>query len=181
MNGRVIWITGLSGAGKTSLAEHLAERFRIDGHAVVVLDGDALRQVFGEGGTPASAYGRPARMALALRYGQLAGLVAAQGIDVIVATISLFAEVHAWNRAHLPGYVEVYLRAPLKELRRRDPKGLYRRYDAGETTDVAGLDLAIDEPRSPDVLLDVAPGRTVALLADEVVSHLERKPDRDPA
>ena len=147
----------------------------------MVLDGDALRRVFDDSVTAAFGYGRPARLALALGYGRLAQLVAAQGVDVIVATISLFSEVYVWNRRHLPGYVEVYLRAPLEDLRRRDPRGLYRRYDAGETADFAGLGLAIDEPASPDLLLDVGRGRSVALLADEVVSHLNGEPDHDPA
>ena len=179
MSGRVVWVTGLSGAGKSTLASEVAERLRRAGRPVAVLDGDELRWVWGADTTP--AYGRAARLELALCYARLAAALSRQGLDVIVATISLFKEVHGWNRANLPQYVEVYLRAPLEELRRRDPKGLYHRYDAGEAADIAGLDLAIDEPLSPDLLLDVAPGRTVTLLADEVVSHMQGELHRDPA
>jgi adenylylsulfate kinase len=85
-------------------------------------------------------------------------MIARQGLTVVVGTIALFAEVHEWNRANQPGYFEVYLRVPLDELRRRDPKGLYRRFDAGDLNNVAGLDLPVDEPVAPDLLLDYVPG-----------------------
>jgi adenylylsulfate kinase len=74
---------------------------------------------------------------------------------VVTATISLFNEIHEWNRATLPGYFEVYLKVPIDELRRRDPKGIYRRFDAGELTHVAGLDLPIDEPEAADWVVEL--------------------------
>ena len=86
---------------------------------------------------------------------------------MVIATISLFREVHAWNRAHLPGYFEVYLKVPLDELRRRDPKGIYRRFDACELTHVAGLDLPIDEPDTADWVVEFVPGRSVTTLREE--------------
>jgi len=172
MAGRVIWITGLSGAGKTTLAIELAQRLRGAGQAVISLDGDDLRRIWGDSPTNEAGYGREERIALAIRYARLAKLLASQDHIVIVATISLFRKVHIWNRKNIPGYFEVYLRAPLDELRRRDPKGIYRRYEAGELKNVAGLDLEIDEPDCPDLLLDVMPQRTARAMAEEVHSHL---------
>ena len=66
----------------------------------------------------------------------------------------MYNETYAWNRTNLPNYFEIYLKVPLKELRRRDPKKIYQRYDAGDLSDVAGLDLAVDEPVEPHVILD---------------------------
>ena len=66
----------------------------------------------------------------------------------------------------------MYLRVPLEELRRRDPKGIYRRFDAGEIRHVAGLDLDIDEPENPDFIREFLAGRTVDELADELVIAL---------
>ena len=172
MAGRVIWITGLSGAGKTTLATELTQRLRGAGQTVVSLDGDDLRRVWGEQPTDEAGYGREERIALGIRYARLAKLLASQDHIVIIATISLFREVHIWNRKNIPGYFEVYLRAPLGELRRRDPKGIYRRYEAGELKNVAGLDLDIDEPDCPDLLLDFMPPRTARAMAEEVHSHL---------
>ncbi len=170
--GRVIWITGLSGAGKSTLAFALAQRLRSSDRAVVLLDGDELREVFGAVSVNAENHGRAARLTLAMQYAHLCRVIASQGLTVLIATISLFKEVHVWNRAHLPGYFEVYLKVPVEELRRRDPKGIYRRFDAGELTDVAGLDLPIDEPDAADWMAEFALGRTVETLADELLNQL---------
>lgn len=166
--GRVIWITGLSGAGKSTLAHELTHRLRAAGEAVVILDGDELREVFGAVATNAQNHGREGRLALAMQYAQLCRVIAAQGLTVVIATISLFREVHAWNRTNLPGYFEVYLKVPVEELRRRDPKGIYRRFDAGELTHVAGLDLTIDEPEAADWIVEFDPERTATALAKEL-------------
>jgi len=164
----VVWITGLSGAGKSTLAHELVARLRAAGEDVVMLDGDELREVFGAVTTNAQNHGRGGRLALAMQYAHLCRVIATQGLTVVIATISLFREVHAWNRANLPGYFEVYLKVPVEELRRRDPKGIYRRFDAGELTHVAGLDLPIDEPKAADWIVEFDPERTVTALGAEL-------------
>lgn len=171
--GAVYWITGLSGAGKTTLAVRLVELLRARGLPVVFLDGDELREVFGAAAANQLNHGREGRLALAMQYAHLCRVIAAQGLTVVISTISLFREVHAWNRAQLPGYFEVYLKVPVEELRRRDPKGIYRRYDSGEISHVAGLDLAIDEPESADWVAEFVPGKSVQALADELMEILK--------
>lgn len=170
--GRVIWITGLSAAGKSTIASAVSERLREAGEVVVLLDGDELREVFGAVAVNAQNHSREGRMALALQYSRLCRVIAAQGLTVVIATISLFREVHAWNRANLPDYFEVYLKVPVEELRRRDPKGIYRRFDAGELTHVAGLDLPVDEPASADWIVEFVPGRSVKVLAEDLLDRL---------
>ena len=173
--GKVIWITGLSGAGKSTLAHEVVARLRASGEAVVMLDGDELREVFGAVAANAQNHGREGRLALAMQYAHLCRVIAAQGLTVVIATISLFREVHAWNRANLPGYFEVFLKVPVEELRRRDPKGIYRRFDAGELTHVAGLDLPIDEPKAADWIGEFEPERSVAVLAEELIQVLSTR------
>lgn len=174
-NPRVIWITGLSGAGKSTLAQQVATRLRASGESVVMLDGDELREVFGAVAANAQNHGRPARLLLAMQYAHLCRVIAAQGLTVVIATISLFREVHAWNRTNLPGYFEVYLKVPVDELRRRDPKGIYRRFDAGELSDVAGLDLPIDEPEAADWVVEFDSKQSAAALADELTKILSMR------
>ena len=108
---RVIWITGLSGAGKSTLAHEVVEWLRADGQAVIMLDGDELREVFGAASVNSQNYGREKRLALAMQYSHLCHILVKQGLTVVIATISLFREVHTWNRTHLPGYFEVYLKS----------------------------------------------------------------------
>lgn len=175
VSGRVLWITGLSGAGKSTLAHELTAGLRATGEAVVMLDGDELREVFEAVAANAQNYGREGRLELAMQYAYMCRVIAAQGLTVVIATISLFREVHAWNRANLPGYFEIYLKVPVEELRRRDPKGIYRRFDAGELTHVAGLDLSIDEPEAADWIVEFDPERSVAVLAEELIQVLSTR------
>ena len=92
---RVCWLTGLSGAGKSTLCKLLVARLRTEGRCVVMLDGDELREVM----AAEQAHTRAERLALALRYARLCQMLAKQGLDVAIATISLFKEVHAWKVA----------------------------------------------------------------------------------
>lgn len=147
--GRVIWITGLSGAGKSTLARALAARLP---HAVL-LDGDDLRAVLG---ATSSSFDRDGRLALAQTYARLCKLLADQGHTVIIATISLFHEIHAWNRENLPGYLEVFLDVPEEVRRKRDPKGLYAAEKAGKVRHMAGAETAVDFPQSPHIVLPTA-------------------------
>jgi adenylylsulfate kinase len=175
MPGTVIWITGLSGAGKTTLSNAAALKLRSRGEAVVQLDGDELRSVFGAVAANAQNHSREGRLALAMQYAHLCRVLANQGLTVVIATISLFKEVHAWNRDNLPGYFEVYLKVPVEELRRRDPKGIYRRFDSGKLTNVAGLDLLVDDPKAADMIFEFVPERTIDAMADALMNRLIKR------
>lgn len=168
--GRVIWITGLSGAGKSTLARSLTSKLRATGAPVAILDGDELRAAMGA--VSSENHGRTERLALARRYAALCKLLAEQGLTVVIATISMFAEIHAANRAELPGYFEVYLKVPLSELKRRDTKGIYQRYESGELHNVAGRDLAVDEPMDAHFIAVFRPDLSTADLADQIMRRL---------
>lgn len=146
----VYWITGMSGAGKTTVASLLARQLREQGLAVFELDGDVYREIVGK----VDAHSREERLELALSYGRFARELSRQGITVVCATISLFHQVHDWNRANLEDYREIYLRVPREELERRDPKGIYRKVRTGEMRNVVGVDVAAEEPQNPDAVIE---------------------------
>ena len=148
--GTVYWITGLSGAGKSTVAALLARRLRAHGRPVLQLDGDILRDIF----SPAAGHDAEDRLRLARAYGRLCREVAAQGIDVVCATISMFHAVRQWNRDHIPGYREIYLKVPLSELERRDSKGLYKGAREGGANNVVGVDLQAELPEAPDLTVE---------------------------
>ena len=154
MNGRVIWITGLASAGKTTLAEGLALRLKENGLHPILLDGDILRNIFKNDTSKQQYYDRTSRINLGLKYGLLCQNLSKQGFTVVIATISMFDEVYIWNRENISNYFEVYLKVPLNELCLRDNKNIYQRYRNGMINDVVGLDLPIDEPRTADVIYD---------------------------
>ena len=144
--GRVIWLTGLSGAGKTTLAKALQQALP----GSLLLDGDALRSVLGSSQT---GFDRESRLALALTYARLCKLLADQGATVITATISLFHAVHAWNRENIHNYLEIFLDVPENIRRQRDPKGLYATQPQNSKPSIAGIDVAVEFPLQPDICI----------------------------
>jgi len=148
--GRVFWITGLSGSGKTSVGRELCSRLRAVGHPVIFLDGDALRAAIAED----LGHSAENRRRSAMRNARLCRLLSEQGSDVVCATISLFHEVQRWNRENIPRYHEVYLRVPIDELRRRDTKGIYAAGQRGDLRDVVGIDMPAEFPQAPHLILD---------------------------
>ena len=172
MQGCVIWITGLSGAGKTTLARELLRQVKQKSQMAVHLDGDDLRSVFTEEGLDKDNYDRAKRLELALKYSKICKLISDQGFMVIISTISMFQEVYAWNRKNIPNYFEAYLRVPLDELKKRDPKKLYEKFFNGEIINIAGLDLPVDEPAKPDVIIDFDKSNSPKFMATSLIEDI---------
>lgn len=154
-NSHVFWITGLSGSGKSTLSTLLTDYYRNKGLMIVKLDGDELRSIFG----PNISHDRNSRLELAARYSRLCRMLSRQGVNVAISTISLFHEIHEWNREHIPGYIEIFLDVPIDELKRRDPKKIYERAESGELSNVAGIDLKVEYPLNPDITLKFSPNK----------------------
>lgn len=166
LEGTVFWVTGLSGAGKSTIGKAYAEKRRASGHPVIYLDGDVLREVFAND----LGHSLAERLEVAMRNARLCRMLAEQGVDVVCATISMFHEVRDWNRNHIPLYREIYLRVPMEELIKRDPKKIYARALRGELDHVMGIDLPVDEPESPDLIL-VNDGTTPVMALVEQIAH----------
>lgn len=169
--GIVYWLTGLAGAGKSTIGRELAALLRAADHPVVHLDGDQLRWALGMTGS----YSLDERKQLAMSYSRLCSLLAGQGINVVCSTISMFAEVHAFNRSTLSRYFEVYLRVPLDVLERRDQKCLYSRARRGEISNVIGIDLPLIEPADPDMILDNEGTEMPTVLASAILEQVRSK------
>jgi adenylylsulfate kinase len=166
--GATVWLTGLSGAGKTTIAAALAEQLRA-AREVEVLDGDELRRSL----SAELGFSREDRDTHVRRVGFMAELLARHGVIVLVPIISPYAatrnEVRAQHNAHGTSYLEVHVATPLIECRRRDVKGLYGRAAAGELTGLTGVDDPYEEPDTPDLRLDT----TSTEIADSVRQVLD--------
>lgn len=145
----VYWLTGLSGAGKTTVGTLVYDYMKQKKKNVIRLDGDILREVFQN-----KDYSHEGRKALGYQYARLCKMIADQGIDVVICTIVMFDEIRAWNRANIANYHEVYLRVSMEELMRRDQKGLYTRASNEKGVSVYGMDLDVELPKQPDLIID---------------------------
>ncbi len=144
--GRVYWITGLSGAGKTTIGMALYHRLRERKSNVVILDGDKIRWAF----DGAFGYSEEERRKGAFCNAKISHLLAEQGIDVICCTISMYDSVRAWSRANNEKYTEVYLKVSMETLMKRDKKGLY----SSHAENLVGVTMKMEEPKTPDVLVN---------------------------
>lgn len=146
----VVWIIGLSGTGKSTLAGHAVSQMRQSGRKVVLLDGDVIRTLFGND-VDHTIEGRRKN---AERLSHLSKFLSDQGIDVVAAVLSMFPEWRLWNRQNISDYAEVYMRASMETLLARDIKNLYARALSGEITNVVGVDLPFPEPENPELVID---------------------------
>lgn len=148
--GVVIWITGLSGAGKSVIAQKTYEMLKDRLPNVILIDGDLFRSIMADD----LGHSREDRLENAYRIARFSHFLSLQGIHVLCATMSLFHECQSWNRHNISRYFEVYIRVPFEILIRRDPKGIYARALEGTEQGVVGIDLPFEEPRSPDLIID---------------------------
>ncbi len=146
----VVWIIGLSGAGKTTLAKEVVVQVRRVQRDVVLIDGDMIREVFGND----LGHNVADRKRNADRISQLCRFLDAQGIHVVCAILSLFRDSRSWNRENIKNYYEVFIDTPMDDLTKRDSKGIYRKFMTGEIRDVAGMDIEFPHPDHADLVIE---------------------------
>lgn len=146
--GILYWITGLSGAGKTTIGNRLFYELREKHDNVVLLDGDILKNIVSD----KVEYDEDARRKRAMQYAHICQMLTNQDMIVICCTIAMYDEVRAWNRNNNKRYVEVFLDVPFEILRERDQKGLYTAYENEEIENLVGIKNA-ELPRNPDIVI----------------------------
>lgn len=150
--GFTVWLTGLSGAGKSTIAERLAPELSARGCSVEVLDGDEVRTHLSKG----LGFSRQDRDTNIARISFVASLLVRHGAAVITAAISPYTQARSEARERIGAarFVEVYVRCSLDELVRRDVKGLYKKALAGELDHFTGVSDPYEAPEHPDVVVD---------------------------
>ncbi len=147
--GFVVWLTGLSGAGKSTVANALVPRLLERGHRVELLDGDEVRTNLCQG----LGFSREDRDTNIARIGYVAGKLAKHGVAVIVAAISPYAEARDKVRAAATSFIEVYVATPVETCAERDVKGLYAKAMSGEIKHFTGISDPYEPPANPEIEL----------------------------
>jgi len=172
--GTVYFFTGLAGAGKTTIGWLFYERLKAQSPEAVLLDGDLLRGEAGDSCLKTGAVLREDRYTTEARRAGAHGLfercraLADQGKDVVVCSISMYADVRRWNRENIENYREIYVKVTRETLYRRDQKKLY----SSGAKNVVGVDLPWDEPECPDVVIENEGQETPEVIVDRLVKEL---------
>lgn len=168
----ILWFTGLSGAGKSTIAGAVEKKLFEKGHHTYLLDGDNVRHGINQD----LGFSDADRVENIRRIGEMAKLFADAGIIVLTAFISPFRTDRQLVRELVEDgeFIEVFMDTPLQECERRDPKGLYKKARAGEIKNFTGIDSEYQPPENPEVTIQSA-SATVDQCVDQVVAYLKAK------
>jgi adenylylsulfate kinase-like enzyme len=167
----VIWLTGLPGAGKTTIATLLIEKLRLLGKQSLLLDGDALRDALQMKG-----YDSDSRKAIALTYARLGQMFSEQGSIAICATVSMFDSVRDWNAANISDYFEVYIKVSDEVLIARNKKDLYSTITTGAAVNTHDFNLAgikhMETPKIPHLVINNNGLEAPVVLVEKILAKL---------
>tara|TARA_Y100000816_G_scaffold287408_1_gene270079 strand:+ start:1079 stop:1600 length:522 start_codon:yes stop_codon:yes gene_type:complete len=142
--GILFWITGLSGSGKTAIAERIKKKISNVYGPTITISGDELRDVFN-----LNKFSRKERLKYALAYGKFCKCITKKNINIIFSTVSLFDKVRRWNRTNIKNYLEIYIKSDIKKIILKKNKFFYK----GNYKNVIGKNLKAEFPKSPDIII----------------------------
>lgn len=148
--GFVVWLTGLPGSGKTTIARELEPKIRATGRPVEVLDGDEIRQNLSKG----LGFSREDRETHLRRVTYVAKLLSRNGVAVIAAFISPYRNIREYARNETTNFLEVFVKCSMETCAKRDPKGLYKKASNGKIKDLTGPQDLYEEPLNPGLVVD---------------------------
>ena len=168
---KTVWLTGLSGAGKSTIVNELEKRLFVYGKKTMVLDGDNVRMGLNKN----LGFSEEDRVENIRRIAEVSKLMNDAGLIVLTSFISPFRKDRR-NAKEIIGkdsFVEVYISTPIEECERRDVKGLYKKARAGQIADFSGISSPYEEPENPDIEVDTT-GKSIEETADYLFSQLKK-------
>ena len=142
--GTLFWITGLSGSGKTTIAEKIKKKITLGYGPTLTISGDDLRKLFNY-----NKFSRRHRLIYALSYGKFCKYITTKNINIIFSTVSLFDKVRSWNRSNINNYIEIYIKSDIKDVMKKKKKFFYK----GNYKNIVGKNLKGEFPKSPDIII----------------------------
>ena len=164
----VIWLTGLSGSGKSTIAEGVMDYLLKNGTRAEHLDGDVVRKMF-----PQTGFSKEERDRHIRRVGYLAAMLEKHDVTVVASFISPYREARKFVRSLCRNFIEIHVATPLEVCEQRDPKGLYAKARKGEIKEFTGIDDPYEAPTNPDLSIDTT-DQTVEESVQIVLDYISR-------
>ena len=161
--GILFWITGLSGSGKTAIAEKIKNNILNKYGPTVIVSGDDLRKMFNF-----KKFSRKDRLAYALIYSEFCKCITDNRINVILSTVSLFHKVRKWNRSNINNYIEIYIQSDINKVVKQKRKFFYK----GNYKNVIGKNIKAEYPKFPHITIKNNFNKSINVLAKELINKI---------
>lgn len=148
----IIWLTGISGSGKTTVAEKIVNKYKVFLPNLINIDGDIIRDFFDK----SLGYDVNARVSQIKRIQKICKFLEKQKLIIVVSALYSNEELMKWNRVNFSNYYEIYLEASLNLVKNRDPKGLYKKFSEGKEKNVVGFDIPWYAPTNYDLKISMS-------------------------
>tara|TARA_B100000683_G_C12258804_1_gene460671 strand:+ start:122 stop:637 length:516 start_codon:yes stop_codon:yes gene_type:complete len=162
--GILFWITGLSGAGKTSVSQKIYKKIKNEFGKTIFINGDDLRKIFDLKG-----YNYKDRKKIGLQYSRLFKKITDQNVNVIFAGVVLIESVRKWNKKNIDNYLEIYLKANIKKIIKRKYKRLY-----SQTKNLVGLNVRAEFPKKPDIIINNNFEESIKSISDRLLKKIRK-------
>ena len=163
--GILFWITGLSGSGKTAIAEKIKGYISNKYGTTVAVSGDNLRKIFNY-----KKFSKKDRLVYALSYGKFCRYITDKKINIIFSTVSLFNEVRKWNRSNIKNYIEIYIQSDINKIIEKKNKFFYK----GNYKNIVGKSIKPEFPQSPHIIIKNNFSKSINVLAKELIKKISK-------
>ena len=163
--GILFWITGLSGSGKTTIAEKIKNNISNKYGPTVIVSGDDLRKMFNF-----KKFSRKDRLTYALIYGEFCKCITDNKINVILSTVSLFHKVRKWNRSNINNYIEIYIQSDINKIIKQKNKFFYKR----NYKNIIGKDIKPEFPKSPHIIIENNFNKSIKVLTKYLIKKINK-------
>ena len=163
--GILFWITGLSGSGKTVLAEKIKHKIAHKYGPTLTISGDDLRKIFNF-----NKFSKNKRQIYASSYGKFCKCITDKNINIIFSTVSLFHKIRKWNKLNITNYIEIYIQSDIEKIVKLKRKFFYK----GKYKNIVGKNIKAEFPRFPDVIIKNDFTKSINVLAKELIKKINK-------
>lgn len=162
--GILFWITGLSGAGKTSLANSVKNKIKQQFGPTIVLNGDDLRRIF-----KLNKYDQNSRLEYGKNYAKFAKFITDQNINLIFTVVGMFDQIRSWNKKNIKNYVEIYVKASISKIKKKRTKKIYLK----NKKFIVGVSIKPQFPKKPNIVINNNFKKSIKVLSESLIKKIQ--------